>query len=299
MPSLQALLGAGHEVLCVITQPDKKQGRGMHLSYTPIKQAAQELKLKIYQPLEVNDTEVVNKLKEFKPDLFVAIAYGQFLSDELLGIPKFFAINLHASLLPKYRGAAPVNWALINGERKTGNSLIKLSKKMDAGALLLQEETKIADSETAVFLEERLSHMGVALLLNSIDAIANGRYNLTDQDESKATLAPRLKKNDGLIDWSKPAQDIYNLIRGCSDWPGAFTHYKGKMLKVFQTQVIKSPDKFSPGELVHVSNEGLSVGTGKGILLIKELQLEGKRRMPVSDFLSGHQLKNGVRIIFS
>jgi methionyl-tRNA formyltransferase len=287
--SLQALSGAGHEILCVVSQPDKKQGRGMHMSSTPVKQAAQGLKLKTYQPIDVNSSEAVKKLKDLKPDLFVAIAYGQFLSEDLLAVPEFFSINLHASLLPKYRGAAPVNWAIINGEKKTGNTVIKLVKKMDAGPVILQEETKIADNETVISLEERLSHMGVALLLNSIDAIAGGKYDLTAQDESKATFAPRLKKSDGLIDWSDPAQYIYNLVRGCLDWPGAFTSYKGKILKVFQAQAIKTLDKFSPGELVNVCSKGLSVGTGKDILLIKELQLEGKRRMPVSEFIVGNK----------
>lgn len=293
VPSLQALLGAGHEISCVVTQPDKKQGRGMHISSTPVKQAAQVSKLKIYQPIDVNSPESVKKLKEHDPDLFVAIAYGQFLSEDLLGVPEFFSINLHASLLPKYRGAAPVNWAIINGEKKTGNTVIKLSKKMDAGPIISQEETKIADTETVISLEERLSQMGVALLLNSIDSISSGKYNSTAQDESKSTFAPRLKKSDGLIDWSVPAADIYNLVRGCLDWPGAFTYYKGKILKIFQSQAIKALGKFSPGELVNVSSKGLSVGTGKDILLIKELQLEGRRRMPAGEFIVGNKVSLG------
>lgn len=296
VPSLEALLGSGHEISCVVTQPDKKQGRGMKLSSTPIKKIAISSKLKIYQPSEINTPETIKLLKTLNPDLFVVIAYGQFLSEEILSIPGILPINLHASLLPKYRGAAPVNWAIINGEVKTGNSIIKMVKKMDAGPILLQEETGIADNETVISLEERLSRMGARLLLSSIDVITNGEYNLTVQDESKITFAPRLKKTDGLINWDKPAQDIYNLIRGCLEWPGAFTYYKGKMIKVFQAQVIKSLNKLAPGELIDASNEGLNVGTRESILLIKELQIEGKRRMTVSEFLAGHKLSVGDRL---
>ncbi|MFH1397087.1 MAG: methionyl-tRNA formyltransferase [Candidatus Omnitrophota bacterium] len=289
VPALEALLRAGHEISCVITQPDKKQGRGMRLAPTPIKKIAISSKLKIYQPSEINTPETIKLLKNLNPDLFVVIAYGQFLAEEILNIPRILPINLHASILPKYRGAAPINWAIINAEKKTGNSIIKMVKKMDAGPILFQEETKIADNETVISLEERLSHMGVALLLISIDAIASGIYNLLAQNESKVTFAPRLKKSDGLIDWGKPAQDIYNLIRGCLEWPGAFTYYKGKILKVFQAQVIRTLNKHTPGELVNVSSKGLSLGTGKGILLVKELQIEGKRRMSAQEFLIGYK----------
>ncbi len=293
VPSLESLLRVGHEISCVVTQPDKKQGRGMQLAPTPIKKIAISSKLKIYQPSEINTPETIKLLKSLNPDLFVVIAYGQFLSEKILSIPRILPVNLHASILPEYRGAAPINWVIINGEKKTGNSIIKMVKKMDAGPILFQEETKIADNETVISLEERLSHMGVALLLISIDAIASGKYDLLVQNESKTTFAPRLKKSDGLIDWSKPAQDIYNLIRGCLEWPGAFTYYKGKMLKVLQAQVIRTLNKLTPGELVNVSSEGLSIGTGKGILLIKELQLEGKRRMTAKEFLTGHNLSPG------
>jgi len=296
VPALKALLSQGENVSCVVTQPDRKKGRGLFLAATGVKQVAQEAKLKIYQPQDINSAESMRYLRELAADLFVVVAYGQLLSQEVLNIPKIFAVNIHASLLPKYRGAAPVNRAIIDGERKTGVSIIKVIRKMDAGPLLLQKEAPIADEDTAVTLEERLADMGAGLLLEAFERIKENNYNLTAQVEAKATLAPKLKKNDGLIRWERSAVQICNLVRGCLDWPGAFTYYKGKLLKIYKARVSSQVRKFASsnlGEILEASKEGIVVFAGKGNIIIEELQIEGKRRMRVEEFIAGHKILPG------
>ncbi|MFH1888797.1 MAG: methionyl-tRNA formyltransferase [Candidatus Omnitrophota bacterium] len=226
VPALKALFSRGYNVSCVVTQPDREKGRGLRSAGTAVKIIASESGARIYQPQNINTRDAVEFLKGLKPDLFVVIAYGQILSSSVLDIPGIFSINLHASLLPKYRGAAPVNWAVIKGEKITGVSVMKMVEKMDAGAVIQQKETSISDDDTAVTLEERLSEMAAQLLLDTLTSIESNNYNLTPQDESRVTFAPKLKKEDGRIKWDKAASDIHNLIRGCMGWPGAFTYYK-------------------------------------------------------------------------
>jgi methionyl-tRNA formyltransferase len=210
-----------------------------------------------------------------------------------LHIPKIFSINLHASLLPKYRGAAPINWAVINGETKTGLTIIKMNEMIDAGEIVLKKSVDIDSSDTAVSLERKLAREGASLLLECLDGIDKKTFKLTPQDSAEVSLAPKLKKNDGLIDWNKGAQEVQNLIRGTFDWPGAFTYYKGKLLKIYKatvTQLPSYPVTQLPGEIMRVSKEGIVVATGKESLLIKELQMEGKRRMKVEEFIAGHKV---------
>jgi len=298
VPALKALIKSGHKIPCVVTQPDRKKGRGLHLSTTEVKMVAEDASLKIYQPANINSPEAVNYLKSLLPDLFVVVAYGQILSQEVLDIPKIFSINIHASLLPKYRGAAPINRAIIRGEKNTGITIIKLVKEMDAGPIILQKSIDIEELDTAFNLEEKLAKMGAGLLPETLKAIENNKYELKAQDERGVSLAPKLKKEDARIDWEKPAREIYNLIRGCFLKPGAFTYYQGRLLKIYKAETSPCVHSIAgaPGEIAQVSKDGLVVVTGEGNLTIKELQIEGKRRMTVEDFIAGHKIKIGERL---
>lgn len=298
VPSLKALLETEHRILCVVTQPDREKGRGLHLEGTPVKACALESGLKIYQPLRINTSEAVDFLKNLNADLFVVIAYGQILSKEILNIPKILAINAHASILPKYRGAAPINWALINGEKTSGVTIIKMTEKMDAGPVIAKKEIGVTETDTAITLEEKLSGLSAQILIETLGSIEKNAYKLTPQDEAGSTLAPKLKKEDGLINWKKSAHDIYNLVRGCIVWPGAFSNYKGKLLKIYKASVCAAlSDNISePGEIVGISKEGISVATGKDNLVIEELQIEGKKRMKAEEFIVGHKIQEGEKL---
>lgn len=293
-PSLRAILDTKHRILCVVTQPDRKSGRGLPLIPTAIKNIALESHLNIYQPIQVNSTEAIKFLKDLNPDLFVVIAYGQILSKRVLDIPKIMPINVHASILPKYRGAAPINWAIIKGERTTGITIIKMTQNLDAGSIILKDSTDIKDDDDSITLEYRLSQIAAELLINALELIENNSYRLTPQDESNVTFAPKLKKEDGLINWSKSAGEIYNLVRAILDWPGAFTYYNGKLLKIYKAKVSGQKDiPVSLGEIVEVSKKGICVVTGKDNLIIEELQIEGKRKMTVGEFIAGHKIRPG------
>jgi len=297
-PSLKALLTSAHKISCVVTQPDRKKGRAFHLQATPIKRSAYTSGIEIYQPEAANAGESIEFLKTLSPDLFIVIAYGQILSQEILSIPKIFAINVHASNLPKYRGAAPINWAIINGERITGITIIKMTQELDAGPIILQETAEIRDEDTVITLEEKLSKKAAQLLIDSLKSIEDKTYNLTEQDEDKVSSAPKLKKEDGLINWERSAQDINNLIRGCLGWPGTFTYYNGKLLKIYKAKISSQVRQFpssSSGQILNVSKEGIVVVTGKDNLTIEELQIEGKKRMKVEEFIAGHKIIVGER----
>jgi len=297
VPSLKALITSGRKVSCVVTQPDRQKGRGLSLGSTEIKRVALEFGLRLYQPQKVNTPEATEFLKDLSPDLFVVIAYGQILAPEILKIPKILPLNVHGSLLPKYRGAAPINWAIIKGEKATGISIIKMVREMDAGPIIFQEEADINEDDTAITLEGKLSRLAQGLLPGVIKNIELKNYKLITQDEGKVSFASRLKKEDGLIPWGKSAQDIYNLIRGCLGWPGALTYYKGKLLKIYKAKVssrvlgfLSSQVRRLPGEIINVSKEGIVVATGEDSLVIEELQMEGKRRMKAEEFIAGHKI---------
>lgn len=296
VPTLKALLETAHKISCVVTQPDRQKGRGLHFEGTAVKTTAEAGGLKVYQPTSVNVMEAVRFLKDLNPDLFIVISYGQILSQEVLDIPKIFSLNIHASLLPKYRGAAPINRALIKGEKATGITIIKMTQKMDAGAIIMQKELGIEDDDTAITLEDKLSKISAELLVMSLNPIENNTYALLAQDEKEASFAGKLKKEDGLIKWDKPACSIHNLVRAVLVWPGAFTYHKGKLLKIYKTRVIplsRYPVVPSPGKIMEVSKDGVVVATGKDYLSIEELQLEGKRRMKVEEFIAGHKIFAG------
>jgi methionyl-tRNA formyltransferase len=297
-PALRALIANGYKVSCVVTQTDKKKGRNMSLAKTPIKEAAQGLNLEIYQPVNINSPESIKKLKSLNLDLFVVLSYGQILSEEILNIPRIRAINVHASLLPAFRGAAPINWAIIKGEKITGNTLMKIVRTMDSGPIILQTKHEILDTDTAVSLEEKLKLDAADLLIEGIRLIETNDYNLLAQNQEKASFAPKLMKKDGLIDWKNSVIQIYNLIRGCLNWPVAFTYYKGKMLKILKAIPSQSESLKAgvvPGEVIKVGKEGISVAAADGMLTIQELQIEGKKSMPAQEFILGHKIINGEK----
>ena len=255
--------------------------------------------MEVYQTEKIGDPGSIEYLTKKAADLFVVIAYGQILPEVVLGIPRVFSINVHASLLPKYRGAAPINWALIRGEKTTGVSVIKMTKEMDAGPLLLQRSIGIVESDDALSLEQRLSAEAAEVLMEGLGQIEQGKFGLSPQDQKEVTFAPRLNRDDGLIDWGKPAGEVINLVRGCMGWPQAFTYLEKKVLKVFSAEISNQEalKSFSAGQVNQVSNHGVSVVTGMGCILIKELQLEGKKRMKAEDFILGHNLSVGDRLL--
>ncbi|MFH0827222.1 MAG: methionyl-tRNA formyltransferase [Candidatus Omnitrophota bacterium] len=296
VPSLEALIKSGHKILCVVTQPDRKKGRGLHLGGTSVKLAASEMGLKTYQPLHINTAEAITFLKAFGADLFIIISYGQILSQEILDIPRLFALNAHASLLPQYRGAAPINWALINGEKTSGVTIMKMELKMDAGPIMMQQAVDILQQDTALILEVKLAKVAQQLIGTALEKIASKDFEWMPQDEKEATFAPKLKKENGSIDWQEPAFKIHNLIRGCLVWPGAFTHYKGRLLKIFTSRVVRLSDPAvsrAPGRIIKISKQGIAVATGEGDLLIESLQVQGKKPMTAPEFLLGHKLSSG------
>ncbi|MFA6217255.1 MAG: methionyl-tRNA formyltransferase [Candidatus Omnitrophota bacterium] len=295
--SLKEILRLGLNVSAVVTVPDKPKGRGMHLSATLVKETAQGARIPVFQPAAVNDEESVRYLKSLRPDLFIIIAYGQILSQEVLDIPRIISINAHASVLPKYRGAAPINWAIINGEKTTGVSIIKVIRKMDAGPVLLTSEVPISNEDTAVGMEKTLSVLTAQLVVESIGMIVRRDFTLIPQDESRAVYAPKLKKEDGLINWQNTAEAIQNHIRGCLPWPGSFTYYRCQIVKIYKTAVLEAysfdPLRFRCGSIVHTDKKGIVVATGQGCIRILELQLQGKRLMSAEEFIAGHKIQPG------
>jgi len=294
--SLESLIKSGHRVQAVVTQPDRKRGRGQKLQPSPIKLLAGQYGLPVYQP--ATPADIIPDLKKLNPGLFVVVSYGHILPKQILEIPELGCINLHPSLLPKYRGAAPINWALISGEEKTGITVIRVSERVDSGEIILQESVEISPDDDAVSLSEKLSPKGTGLLLESVKLIEEKKAKFLPQDEAKATYAPKLKKEDGLIDWNKSAVTLHNQTRGTVPWPGMYTHIKGKALKIWKTRVCPEPEESSaqakPGRIIDVDKKnGILVKTGEGILCLKELQLEGKKRMGFAQFLLGHPLSPG------
>ncbi len=295
---LEALFGSQHKVCACVTQPDKPRGRGMEVSASPIKEAALRKGIPVLQPTDLRERPFLSELQTFNADLFVVIAYGRLLPAEVLSIPRTFAINVHSSLLPKYRGAAPINWAIVHGERETGISIMRVAAKMDAGDIIAQQKFKILKADTAVSVRARMMETGPKLLLKTIDSIEKGTYTFTVQDDQKATLAPKLTKELGEIRWSKPARDINNLARGLLPWPGAYTYYQGKFLKILEMEVV--PHNFlsySPGEVTKVDKKGFTVATADQGLLVKTVHLEASKPMSAYQFMMGHRLEPGFKFL--
>ena len=294
VPSLRALIDSCHETVCVVCQPDKPRGRGRKLSPPPVKLIAERESIPVLQPLKIRTEEFYKELEKYGPDLICVAAYGKIIPKNILDLPKFGCINVHASLLPKYRGAAPINWSIINGEKTTGITTMMMDEGMDTGNILLKKEIEIGDEETSVDLSEKLSLIGAGLLIETIDKLEKKELTPVKQKESDATYAPLMEKEVGRIDWNKNAEVIRNLIRGTQPWPGAFTNYTGKNLKIFNARLNSSSGE--PGYVVESEEGKLIVAAGKDSLEILELQIEGGKRMNTVDFLRGNKIKPGERL---
>ncbi|WP_422448241.1 methionyl-tRNA formyltransferase [Thermoanaerobacterium sp. DL9XJH110] len=294
VPSLDALLKEGHEVAAVVTQPDRPVGRKRVVTPPPVKLAAMKNDLRVLQPQKVKDGDFIRVLSEIKPDLIVVVAFGQILPRTVLDIPLLGCINVHASLLPRYRGAAPVQWAIINGERVTGVTTMWMDEGLDTGDMFLQQTVEIKDEWTASDLSRELSLVGAGLLIETLRRLESGQQLRIPQDHNRATYAPMLKKEDGKIDWSKKAFEIRNLIRGLHPWPGAYTFSRGQEIKIWVAETYPSGKKQAPGRFMGVvKGRGFLVGTGEGCLLVKELQEAGKKKMGALEYLAGHSLREG------
>ncbi len=294
LPSLQVLILGPDSVVAVVTQPDRERGRGRKVVPPPVKELALQKGVLLLQPEKVKGVSFQEALKDLKPDLFIVVAYGQILPKSLLIIPKHGAVNVHGSLLPKYRGAAPIAWAILNGERETGVTTMMMDEGMDTGDLLLQSEVPIREDETTETLHDRLASLGAQMLTETLKRMKTGEIRPISQDHSKATYAPMLKKEDGSIDWTREAEGIDRQVRAFHPWPGAYTGWQGRLLKIYRGEVRKGKKTGKAGTVLWVGADFIEVETGRDSYLIKEVQPEGKRRMSVQDFLAGHPVTIGT-----
>ena len=286
VPSLKKLHESKHNILAAVSGPDKRRGRGKELSPTPVKKAAIDLGLPVIEVEDLKSQEFHDKLKILNADLFVVVAF-RILSKTVLSIPKLGSINLHASLLPKYRGAAPIHWAVVNGDSETGCSIFFLSEKVDGGQILLQRKTPIGEMDTTGEVYDRLKELGSDLLVEAVDLIESGDYTLKAQDESLATPAPKVFNDDAFIDFKESSVKVHNRIRGMNPFPGAWTKIDGNKLKLLQTKPVNG-EKSSPGQ-VKIVNEAVIVGCGEGALELMEVQMQGRSAMPAIDFFNGYR----------
>jgi methionyl-tRNA formyltransferase len=293
VPSLDALLNSKHNVAAIVTQPDKPAGREKILTSPLVKARALKAGLTVLQPKRMKDEGFIKTLSELIPDIIVVAAFGKILPSKILHLPRYGCINVHASLLPKYRGAAPINWAIINGEKETGITIMQMDEGLDTGDILLQEGIPIAKDDTTGTLSVRLSQLGAKLLIKALEAIDVGNIKAIPQDNSKASFAPILKKGDGRIDWTREAEDIYNMVRGMDPWPGAFTYYKGEVWRVWKTAVGNDRNE-TPGMVISIDGGKIDVACGKGVLSITEMQPANRKKMAVSDFLRGNKIETGI-----
>ncbi|KAB3535233.1 methionyl-tRNA formyltransferase [Alkaliphilus pronyensis] len=296
VPCLEALIDEKHEIVAVFTQPDKPKGRGKKIVTPPVKDVAIREGITVYQPSNLKADDTLETIRALKPDLIVVVAYGHILTKDILEVPPFGSINVHASLLPKYRGAAPINWVIINGESKTGVTTMYMDVGLDTGDMILKEETLIGADETAGELHNRLSGLGADLLTKTIDLIEVGGIEREPQNHEEATYAPIMGKELGRIDWSQDAKQIKNLIRGTIPWPGAYTTYENKVMKIFSSRIEETDINYTAGEIVEVTKDEIYVGTSKNLLVIQEIQFSGGKRMLVKDYLVGNNIEKGNKL---
>ena len=294
--TLEALVNAGHEVVLAVTQPDKPQGRKQILIAPPVKQTAEKLGIPVYQPKRVREPEALALLRNYEPELIVVAAFGQILPKELLDMPQYGCINVHASLLPKYRGAAPIQWAILNGDAVTGVTIMRMDVGLDTGDMIAKAEVAITPQDTGGSLFDRLAETGAKLCVETIPSIVDGTAVYTPQDEQAATKVGQISKKDGLIDFTRSAAAIECQIRGLNPWPSAYTSLAGKTLKIWSAQVSDRQTEAQPGTVVLVEKDRFGVQTGEGVLICTEVQLEGKKRMSAADFLRGNALTTGSRL---
>ena len=297
VPSIRALVEAGHDVCGAFTQPDKPKNRGMKLQPTPVKEFCLEHDIAVFQPAKLRDGTALAQIEELSPELIVVAAYGRILPDEILNYPAKGCINVHSSLLPKYRGAAPINWAILNGDEESGVTIMHMATELDAGDIISQCVTPIDLNETVESLHDRLSELGAQLLVQTVDEIAAGTATRTVQDESQVTYAPMLSRELSPMDWSRPARALHDQVRGLIPWPAAVAEFGGVRCKVFATAVCDQTVSLAPGTVVQADKKGLKIACGEGTVLeILELQPDGKKRMAANAFLLGRPIPEGSRV---
>ena len=294
--TLEEIIKAGHEVALVVTQPDKPKGRGGAVQFPPVKECAIAHNLPVFQPEKVKETANIEYLRQFEPDMIVVAAFGQILPKAILDMPKYDCINVHASLLPKYRGAAPIQWAILNGDEFTGVTIQRMDIGVDCGDMIAKKQIRIAEDETGGSLFDKLAEVGETLCVETMERIEKGNVEYIPQDHEQATHVSMIDKELGNIDWTKPAVEIERLVRGLNPWPSAFTHLNSKTFKVWKAKVIAENSSMKPGTVCKVTKDSLEVQTGEGVLSLLEVQLEGKKRMEVDAFLRGCQIEEGTRL---
>jgi len=296
--TLKSLIASEHEVTAVVTQPDKPKGRGKAMQFPPVKEVAMEAGIPVLQPKRVREPETVEALRNIEADVIVVVAFGQIIPKEILAMKTYGCINVHASLLPKYRGAAPIQWAVIDGEKESGVTTMQMDEGLDTGDMLLKAVVPLEKAETGGSLFDKLSCTGAELLLETLAGLEKGTLAPEKQGESPTAYAKMLKKEMGRIDWTKGAEEIERLVRGLNPWPSAYSHLNGKTLKIWRAEVEERDSEKEPGTVVGVAKDGFGVQTGKGILKIRELQLEGKKRMDAGAFLRGYQMEEGMKLCY-
>ena len=293
VPSLQKLV-ENHNVTAVFTQPDKPKGRGKKMAYSEVKEEALKHNIPVYQPVKLkDDRELIEKLKELKPDFIIVVAFGQILTKEVLDIPKYGCINLHGSLLPMYRGAAPIQWAVIRGEKVSGNTTMLMDVGLDTGDMLLKDEVEIPDNMTAGELFDILKERGADLLLKTIEGVVNNTI-VPEKQSGETFYAKMLNKEIANICWDKDAQEIHNLIRGLNPWPIAYTAYNGDRMKIFESEVLNEESNKAPGTIIDVSKEGIKVSCAKNVLLIKKVQFPNGKPLKVEQYINGHDIEKNI-----
>ncbi|HMU55286.1 MAG TPA: methionyl-tRNA formyltransferase [Nitrospira sp.] len=296
VPSLEALLNSDDDVVGVVTQPDRPKGRGQTLAFSPVKDLALRRQIPILQPTKMKDPDFLAALRKWDADVIAVAAFGRILPPSILSLPHNGCVNVHGSLLPRYRGAAPIQWAIINGETETGITTMLMDEGMDTGAILLQERLSIELQDTAGSLSVRMAALGGRLLIETLKRLKSGTLTPRPQDNSQATLAPILKKEDGLVDWNLPARVLADRIRGLTPWPGAYTFSHADRWVLWNATSLSEPVSAAPGTIVNVSKGELRIATGDGLLAVTELQVANSRRMTVAQYLAGHPIQPGLRL---
>jgi methionyl-tRNA formyltransferase len=293
VPSLDRLISDGHDLCAVVTQPDRPKGRGKKLAFSPVKEAAMRHELEILQPEKASQPDFLDRLRELNPDLIVVIAFGQILRKEVLDLPKYGCVNVHVSLLPKYRGAAPINWAIINGEEKTGVTTMFMDEGLDTGDIIKTREFSLDDEINAGQLHDIMMEKGADVLSQTVKAIEDGTAERIRQNDDESTYAPMMDRNLGHIDFKKSAVSIHNLVRGTVPWPGAWCESPYGKIKIWKTRVGQGQTDREPGTIVSVDKQGIEVACGMGMLLIEEIQMPNKKRMHVSEYIKGNTIEIG------
>lgn len=294
VPCLEKLIEENHEIVGVVTRTDKPKGRGKKLAMPPVKEIAVKNDINVYQPKKARDEDFINEIRVLSPDLIIVVAYGQILPKEILEIPKYGCVNVHVSLLPKYRGSAPINWVIINGEEKTGVSTMYMDEGLDTGDIILQKEIDLNDEITAGELHDKIMYMGADLLKDTVNMIESGNAPRAKQVDSESSYAPIMDKSLGKIDFSKSSKEIHNLVRGVNPWPSAYTNYDGETMKVWKTKITVEDSTKEPGTIIEVNKDGIKVCTKDKIILLEEIQMPNKKRVLVGEYIKGNTIKTGV-----